>query len=468
METFANYIVYSMIFSPIFAAIFITLIPTVDLSSKITLSRFFAFLGFFSFLCVLALFINNQLAPQYSISFKLNDFYVNFALEINKYNIFLFGAMSASLMANMILYELNDTKSNVHQVAPFILAFIIFITLGQKDLRVALPIISISNFIVYFLIGYSGKDRRSSTIFHMGIFLFTCDTLVLILLQYQEIDGPLSLAADAMIIVAIVSGLSRLALPLLAPFMKSLFLNVDEAEGPFLIIYLQIAGFAILVLIRSGLDVVPDYIENLVLVLSLLSTLYLSIAAVFEDRPHILPYYYVTFYAALTAIIIFLADLDSFWYLFASLLLVNLASFLHCSKSSLMISQFKHLYTMQPRIKATWFLSLCLLAGIPGLGIGATFWPILYWFVARDAPIFQTTSSWLYYAILLALSMILLSYSLIINYHKDIFYKSEKTHSFIDYSSPINKFFYVSPLIIEAISLLIPWVTFYVSTRAVL
>ncbi len=47
----------------------------------------------------------------------------------------------------------------------FILTFVLFITFGQKDLRVALPIISITNFIIYFLIGYSEKIRRGSTIF---------------------------------------------------------------------------------------------------------------------------------------------------------------------------------------------------------------------------------------------------------------------------------------------------------------
>lgn len=470
MEIFANYILYSMIFSPLFAAAFITLIPTVDLSSKITLSRFFAFIGFFSFLCVLALFINNQLLPQYSLSFRVSDFNINFALEINKYNIFLFGAMSGSLFANMILYELNDTKSNAHQVVPFVLTFIIFITLGQRDLRVALPIISISNFIIYFLIGYGGKDRRSSTIFHMGIFLFTIDTLVLILLQYQEINGSASPFADALKAAAIIAGLSRLGLPLCAPFMRSLFLNVDEAEGPFLIIYLQIAGLAILVLIRSGLPVVPNFLLNLIAAIAILSALYLALAAVFENRPPILPYYIVTFYASLTTIVIFFTDYNSFWYLSASLFLSNLACFLHCSKSSLMLSQFKHLYTIQPRIKATWFLSLCLVAGIPGLGIGATLWPITYWFIVDNSIFFANPvhNIWVYWAILLFLSMLILSYALIANYHKDIFEKSGNNQSFIDYRSPINKLFYFSPIIIEAISLIIPIATYYVASRALL
>lgn len=468
MDIFIKYIVYAMIFSPLFAAAFITLIPTVDLNSKITLSRFFAFASFFSFLCVLALFVDNQLHNQYSISFKVADFYINFAINVTKYNIFLYGAMAASLLANMILYEPNDTKSNAHQVAPFILTFIIFITLGQRDLRIALPIISMSNFIIYFLIGYGGKIHRSSTIFQMGIFLFTCDALVLILLQYQEIDGPNSVFAEALKIAAIIAGLARIGIPLTAPFMAKLFLNVDEAEGPFLITYLQITGFAILVLIRSELTIVPTYLISLIAVITLLSALYLALAAVHEPRPTILPYYVLTFYAAITANVIFLSDFASFWHLSASLLLSNIACFLHLSKSSLVLSQYQHLYSLQPRIKATWFFSLCLLVGAPALGIGASLWPVVYLILQKHRGAFVNPLSnwWFYWVLLFAMALIILSYALILNYKKDIFKRYEKNHSFIDYRLPVHKLFYLSPLIIEAITLAIPLATFYVSSRA--
>lgn len=468
MDIFANYILYTMIFSPLFAAAFITLIPTVDLSSKITLSRFFAFIGLFCFLCVLALFINNQLLSQYLISFKLFDFYVNFAINITKYNIFLFGAMSASLLANMILYELNDTKSNTHQVAPFILTFIIFITLGQKDLRVALPIISMSNFIMYFLIGYGQKLHRSSTIFHMGIFIFTCDALVLILLQYQEIDGPTSPSADALKAVAVIAGLARLGIPLCAPFISSLFDNVDEAEGPFLITYLQISGFAILVLIRSDLILVPSYLMALVAVITVLSAIYLALAAVFEQRPNILPYYSLTFYAAITASVIFLTDYNSFWHLSASLLLSNIACFLHCSKSSLLLSQYQHLFSLQPQIKATWFISLCLIAGVPGLGIGTALWSIISLSIFKNIASIDglTGSAWFYWSMLWCLAMLILNYALILSHKRDIFKKTNNNATLIDYRLPANQLFYISPIIIELVTLIIPLATFYVSSRA--
>lgn len=460
MTDFSNYIVYFMIFSPLVAAIFITLIPTVDLSSKITLSRFFASFGFLSFLSVLALFINNQLMDQYTLSVKLLDFYINISIIISKYNIFLFGAMATSLLANMILYELNDTKSNAHQVAPFILTFILFIILGQRDLRVMLPILSMSNFTIYFLIGYSDKIRRSSTIFHMGIFLFTIDALVLVLLQYQEIEGPDSLVAQSMKAVAIIAGLARLGLPICAPFMQNLFINTDEAEGPFLISYLHLSGFAILILIRSELGVVPDNLLSLVMIISLLSSLYLALAAVFEQRASIISYYSLTFYASITAVVIFFTDINIFWHLSAALLLSNIICFFHCSKSALLLSQYPHLFSLHPHVKATWFLSLCLLVGIPGFGIGASLWPTIYFFLRTPHDINP------YWLLLFLASLLIITFALLLSYKRDMIKNHTSMTSIIERQTPLNNLFYFSPFIIAVITLLIPFATHYIFSRA--
>ena len=82
-----SYVVYLMIFSPLLAAMFVTLIPTIDIASKRSISRFFAIIGFLAFVRVFFLFINNQLLEHYVISFNLTQFYVNFAIYIDKNNI---------------------------------------------------------------------------------------------------------------------------------------------------------------------------------------------------------------------------------------------------------------------------------------------------------------------------------------------------------------------------------------------
>jgi hypothetical protein len=467
VEEYGSYIVYSMILSPIMAAIFITLIPTVDLSSKNALSRFFALFGFLSFLGVLFLFKDGLLLKQYSYSIKILDFYINFAVFITKYNIFLFGGMAASLLANVVLYELNDTKSNAHQVAPFILTFIIYIMLGQKDLRVALPVISITNFIIYFLIGYSEKAKRGSTIFHMGIFLFSCDALVLILLQYQELEGPTSAAASALNLAVLVSGLARLCLPICAPYMRNLFLNMDEREAPFLISYLHITGFAILIYLRSEIKEVSLLIGSVVAVITLLNAFYLSLAAVNEKDVQIIPYYCLTFYSNIAVIVIFFSDYNSFWYLSSMLLLSNIACFLHCSKIVLVLHQHQHRYSQRAKTKATWFLSLCLNAGIPGFGVGASLWPIIYFLIAAnlDSILNPALNIVFFWAILVLISLLLLCFSLILSNKVDHLFNSERNISLFDYRSQINRLFYFSPMIIEIISIAIPWTTFYVSSQ---
>ncbi len=88
MILFDSYVVYLMVFSPLLAAIFITLIPTIDIGSKRSISRFFALIGFVAFLRVFVLFLNNSLLEQYAFSFNFTQFYVNFSLHIDKYNIF--------------------------------------------------------------------------------------------------------------------------------------------------------------------------------------------------------------------------------------------------------------------------------------------------------------------------------------------------------------------------------------------
>src|SRR5438105_4849583 len=108
MILFDSYAVYLMVFSPLLAAVFITLIPTIDIGSKRSISIFFALIGFLAFLRVFILFLNHQLLEQYAISFNFTQFYVNFSIQIDKYNIFLFGASSGTILANMLLHELND------------------------------------------------------------------------------------------------------------------------------------------------------------------------------------------------------------------------------------------------------------------------------------------------------------------------------------------------------------------------
>lgn len=457
MRILDAYAVYLMVFSPLMAAIFITLIPTIDIGSKRAISRFFALIGFLAFFRVLALFLDHQLLTQYAISFKISEIYVNFSISINKYNIFLFGASSATILANMMLHELNDVKSNAHQVAPFILTFILFITFGQKDLRVALPIISISNFIIYFLIGYAEKIRRGSTIFHMGTFLFTCDTLALILLQYQEIvEG--STVFNLLQAAILIPGFARLTLPVFAPFMKKLFLNLDESEGPFIVTFLQLSGFFILILYRIEFSDISTFIFTTVEILTLASAIYTAFLALKEVKNGVIPYYFFVFYSSICACLLFVVNLDTFWHLSSALILSNIACFLHCTKTSLLVNQYRHLSAFQSRAKATWYLSLCLMAGMPGFGLGTSLWQIIYIIITEHRMGLSLGSLWL-------LAFLLMLYALILSVRNENFETGENRMTLVDFRTPVTKTFVIAPILVALLTLVIPLVTIYASSR---
>ncbi len=58
-----------------------------------------------------------------------------------------------------------------------------------------------------------------------------------------------------------------------------------------------------------------------------------------------------------------------------------------------MVSQYQHMSALQSKVKATWFLSLCLLAGIPGLGIGTALWHIIYVLISNNLMNFSLASA---------------------------------------------------------------------------
>ncbi|MGH7249931.1 MAG: hypothetical protein ACREGC_03070, partial [Minisyncoccia bacterium] len=304
-----------VIFLPIVAALFIALIPAGDTNSKITLSRFFAVVGFAAFVRLFFILLDTNVINQEVLILSFFNTNIKLIINLTKQSIFLYGAASASLLANMYFYELNDTKSNIHQVAPFVLTFVLFITLGQGNIRISLPIISIASFILYFLIGYGNKPRRGITIFQMGISIFTCDAIALILLQYQITAPQGSLAYSLLNFIMILPGLARLCLPMCAPFAKRLFMNVDDTEGPFLVTFLQLAGFSILLLMRQEMTNIPHQFSLVVGLVATMGALYVAILAVGEQSTKLMPYYFLVFYASMSAACLFFSREDLYGYI---------------------------------------------------------------------------------------------------------------------------------------------------------
>lgn len=364
MNVFDPYIFHLLVFSPLLASIFIILIPRADISSKLSVSRFFSAVIFAIFFRCILVYANGALPPETKLSFQFINLNIQISFSLNKYNVFLFGIAAATLLANMALYAIKSTKTNIHQTAPFVLTFLLFICFGQSDLKIALPILSFANFLLYFLISTGEKIRRGSTIFQMGIFIFFCDALALILLQI-----PSSIAAKSVILL--LPGFTRMLLPMAAPFARKLIINMDDTEGPFLVSFLQLSGFYILVLAINSLP--PMSFDTLMVIsgISLIGALYIALTAINNPSKRNLPYYFLIFYASLASFILCLSKDIGSYHLALTLFATNIACFLYSSQIARVagFNVFGHDF---------WRFSLILYVGLPGVGVGTPFLAILY------------------------------------------------------------------------------------------
>lgn len=459
------YIFYFFIFSPVIASILITLIPTSDLSSKVALSKFFATTGFLAFIRIFLLFLDQDLPFETSLKFILANFHITFILALNKYNIFLYGAASAILMANMALHVIHDSKSNIHQVAPFVLTFILYISFGQNDLRVALPVLSIANFLVYYLIGNTEKSRRGTTIFQMGIFLFFCDAMVLVLLQIPYSDYLSKNTVAIFDALLIVPAISRLLLPMFAPFVKRLVHNIDESEGPFLMIFLHLAGILILIMVKRDLGAANSLI-SLIALTTLIGAIFLALLAISDRRSSALPYYFLLFYSSLVSLIMFTTDSPEAWYCSISLFLTNIACFFHSSRCTLFGKNINNQIYSQ-KFRSIWYITLTLLVGIPGWGIGASLWPLLYWCMVSDnfshENLFQ--GFWLFIIIGWIIGLLLLSLALVLSVRDETNYLTKNTGISLLSKLPLLQSLSLATFFVTLLSWIIPLITMYAKIK---
>jgi hypothetical protein len=462
MSFFDQYIFHILVFSPLAASFFIMLIPTADLGSKLTISKFFSIIGFLAFLRLFVLFINHDMPPETMLSFGTNNLNINLALFISKYNIFLYGVASLTLLANMFMYEINDTKTNIHQVSPFLLTFFLYVSFGQNDLRVALPILSIANFLVYFMIGYTNKIRRGSTIFQMGVFLFSCDALALVLLQIpHNYTGSSSLTFFT--ILLLTPGLARLCLPMIAPFTKKLIINVDELEGSFLIIFQQLSGFLILIFVKNDLIEIPPFLSGSIAVIALIGAIYIGLIAIIDHKIKLLPYYFLNYYSSLVATVLFASLSDDIWFITISLFITNIACFFFATRFLVVIDYYRSLDCNTSQLRLLSFVAISIFIGAPGLGIGTSLWALLYQFISFDIVPSHGNEGIFYYGyVAWLIALLFLCCAFILCMREEISSRySQETGTL----QPIKASMLLSPILIALLSWLIPLVTFYTASK---
>lgn len=461
-----QYIFHLLVLSPVSAAIFITLIPTIDTASKLSISRFFSLAGLAIYLRLFFLFINRQIALKTVASLTIINFNINFTLTLNQYNVFLYGAAAILLVINTLSYETNDLKTNMHQAIPFVLVFTLYIIFGQTDLRVALPILSIGNFLVYFLIAETNKVRRGSTIFQMGIFLFSCDALALVLLQIP-FDTHSSFVPVLFQFALLIPGLSRLCLPMVSPFMRKLFLNVDDSEGPFILLFLNLSGFFILLLVYQDLNTFTPLLSILTASIIGLGSVFTVLLAINEQQTRTIPFHCLIFYSSLASMILFLSRDGDLIFFSISIILVNMICFFYFARTALRIRQKLGQAFYCPQLRSTLFLMASLFIGIPGLGIGT---PLLAaWYRILELKLHSGENSysvfWQILFIIFALNILLLSYALIKNLRNEENYWGSSWSWSQTNPTLIDRSFVITPWLIALISLLLSAAVFYSSVK---
>ncbi len=461
-----KYIFLLMIFSPLVAAFFITLIPPTDTGSKLAISKFFAVIGFAAYVRVFMIYLGHELEPQTTLSFSVVTFNISLTLLITKYNLFLYGAASAALLASIFLYDVPNTKTNIHQVAPFLLTFFLYVSFGQADLRVALPILSIANFLLYFLIGFADQVRRGATIFQMGIFLFATDGLALVLLQIVFSDHASPTAAALINALLLVPGLTRLGLPIFAPFMKRLLLNMDDREGSFIMVFLQLSGLFTLIMAKNNLAETPQSIVVLIAGTALVGAIYLALLFLTEPRIKAVPYYYLLFYSSLVSVSLFLPTSDVLWPYSVTLFLTNITCFF--PNTFIATSIGKSLAKEGPAHYAPiWLVAQCLFLGLPGLGIGSCLWALFY--RVASLGIFDQSEPlrfwWLTFSMGWLIGLFLLACNAIANVRE--LWRTQPASNTGETRLPYRRSLLAGPTIAAIFSLMLPFIVYYARLRGI-
>ena len=361
---------FSLVFLPLLASVFIMLIPSVDTEAKKTLSKFFALIELIIFLYVFYMLFKKNILATTAIKFDFIDISINFYLQINKYNIFIYLISTAFLVLNTFFTDDNNSNKSKESFL-FLFSFILNIIIGQNDIKIALPVVSLSSFIIFFIIALNNYGLRGSVIFKVGMFLTCCDSICLIMIQTKN-----SFIIDNTIITFIIlltPALSRMSLPMFLPFIKQLYLSCEE-ESCILISFLQILGFFLLLLIYNEINF-SFGLSLIIIIMILLGVIYLFFLLLKEKNNEFINYYLFLIHSSLSASLMFISKNDIYAKLSIMLCVCNILSYtisfyIYKKSQYFLNANFADVITK---------LSYLLLLGLPGIGIGCSIWTIVWY-----------------------------------------------------------------------------------------
>lgn len=399
------YIVHILLSLPLLSAIFIYLIPHSDIASKKTIANFFSTVSVIAYLRLLILFLTKN--PIASIDFSLNLYNLNFNLfmEIKQSSVLIYGLVVLSIAFHSYSQKTSSVKNSLHHSIPFILTFVLYVVLGQTDLKIALPILSITNFLIYFSLSLSQKNQRGFTIFQSGVFLLCYDTLALIVLQiYSSLEYK---NKTVLMILLLAPGCARLLLPLFAPHFNKFIKNTDHESNILLTIFLQISGFSIILLVYEIIEEIPEQLSIIVNFMSLINAGYVTYLMIRKQDIKFLPHYLLIIFNAFTVMILFSGkEVQMFWGS-TSMFINNVICFLMSSLMVKISTKIKVYSYHIPMVRSFWLLMGSLLIGLPGLGVGASLWPAIYYLI--EIKIFYGTSSIYLWQVIIILWLVIIT-----------------------------------------------------------
>lgn len=389
-----------IILSSIFGAIFTLFIPLYDQNSKRIISLFFSFIGLVFYARLLTMYLRHEPMPDIMLTFPIGATKMSFRLMIDDVNIFMFGAISLFLLINSLVVFDNSRHTSYFSV--FLLSLFLFICIGQKNIRISLPLISISSFVVYYLMSFYGKERRGTTIFRMGVFLFSIECCALILLQHQEFAHTSQLTNVIYSLMIILPGLARLLLPICAPFTEFLLGNFDDRHAELTLVYLQMSGFFLIKNAKSELNQLSEDVLILLNIITIISLLFVVVCLVYKRLKKHNLYYGLIFFSGIAAVA-FLTLSGVGEKIGVAIFITNLISFIILSTLNSYIEHLaKHKKYSESSKTSLWLVINILIMGLPGVGVGSSVAFLIY-YVLDPASLTHLSASIVWISIFLGL-----------------------------------------------------------------
>lgn len=355
------------VFSPLFGAILIFLAPSSDINSQTTLEKFFSLAGFILLFYLFMIFLQKNMF----FTLKLNIPFINseiiFKSKLEQKNLLFYIITSAILLINSILRIPSKSKRNLYQASPFILVFILYLIYLQQNFIIILPILTISIFVLFFNFAYGNSVSRGNSIFKIGIFFVSIDTLSIIFLQqkFSMINENNFLIG----LLFLLPSLSRMCLPLFFPYSNLLFLNCHPKEVPLIMSFLQLSGFYLFTMVNNA-GLINEKVANLILWLIPCNGLVILLFMLKEKGKKNLLFNNLIFYNSIAIFIFLFSKQQLFQTLSFALFFTNLCCFIFLSYFN---QTGKNIKIINNLINQN-ILSTIIFAGIPGLGIGTVLW----------------------------------------------------------------------------------------------